>query len=368
MAEQVDEHAAGLEGFELASEEPEEVRRVLAERGLGDGLPIVVPTRERVERFLARSGADPDAVVGILPPRLGRATERVVAINALMAGCPPELFPVVRTAVEAACRPEANLAGVQATTGPVAPLLIVHGGAIERLGFNAGQGTFGPGWVANATVGRALRLILMHVGGARAGRTSMTTQGQPGQYGLCIAENLPATPWESYPASLGLAAESALTLFFCESLHNAQDHTSTEPRGVLRTIASMAAAPGSNATWACEAECFVVMCPEHAALVASRGWTRRDVQLYLYEHARLSRSQLGFGGCAGMDSWRPWMHADDDPEQRLPVVDHPDDFRIVVAGGAGKHSAVVTSWGPTRSVTLPIGDRGSAAGRAKERS
>lgn len=340
--------------FELASEEPAEVRRVLAERGWGDGLPIVVPTEARLAAFLERSGARPDALIGVVPPRLGRATERVVAINALMAGCPPELFPVVRTAVRAMCRPEANLGGVQSTTGPVAPLVIVHGEAVLRLGFNAGQGTFGPGWVANATVGRALRLILMHVGGARAGQSSMTTQGQPGQYGMCIAENLAASPWESYPASLGLDAASAVTVYFCESLHNAQDHTSTTPRGVLRTIASMAAAPGSNATWACEAECFVVMCPEHAALVASQGFTRRDVQLYLYEHARLSRGRLSFGGCAGMDSWRPWMHADDDPDQRLPVVDHPDDFRILVAGGAGKHSAVVTSWGPTRSVTLPL--------------
>lgn len=343
-----------IDGFTLASEEPEDVRRALAERGWGDGLPIVVPTKARLEAFLAKSGARPDALVGIVPPRLGRATERVVAINALMAGCPPEVFPVVRAAVRAMCRPEANLAGVQATTGPVAPLVIVHGEAVERLGFNAGQGTFGPGWVANATVGRALRLVLMHVGGARAGRSSMTTQGQPGQYGMCIAENLPASPWESYPTSLGLDAPSAVTLFFCESLHNAQDHTSTTPRGILRTLASMAAAPGSNATYACEAECFVVLCPEHARLVADHGFGRRDVQLYLYEHARLSRARLGFGGCAGMDSWRPWMHADDDPDQRLPVVDHPDDFRILVAGGAGKHSAIVTSWGPTRSVTLPL--------------
>ncbi|MBW2232313.1 MAG: hypothetical protein JRH17_18155 [Deltaproteobacteria bacterium] len=344
----------GFEGFELTSEDPSEVRRLLAERGWGDGLPIVVPTEKRVAEFLAAVECDPDALVGILPPRLGEATERIVAVNAVMAGCTPDLFPVVRTALSAMCRPEANLAGVQATTGPVAPLIVVHGEAVEKLGFNSGHGTFGPGWVPNATVGRAIRLILMHVGGARAGEASMTTQGQPGQYGLCIAENLPATPWESYPASLGVDAGSAVTVYFSESLHNSQDHVSQEPDGILQTIAWMAAAPGSNATYACDAECFVVMCPEHAQCVASRGWSRRDVQLYLYEHARLSRRQLAVGGCAGMDSWRPWMHADSDPDQRLPVVDHPDDFRILVAGGGGKHSSVLTSWGPTRSVTLPF--------------
>lgn len=350
-------HEADSDCFELASEDPEIVRALLAERGWGDGLPIVVPTRERVEAFLgheANVDIDPDELVGIIPPRQGEASNRAIAVNAVMAGCTPELFAVVRTAIAALCRPEANLAGAQSTTGPSAPLVIVHGEAVEKFGFNSGHGTFGPGWVANSTVGRAVRFVLSHVGGVRAGDASMTTQGQPGQFGMCIAENLPATPWDSYAASIGVDAASAVSVFVSESLHNAQDHSSTEPRGVLRTIAAMAAARGSNATYACDAEVFVILCPEHAQLVASRGWSRRDVQLYLYEHARLSRDQLSEGGCAGMDSWRPWMHADEEGGQLLPCVDHPDDFRVLVAGGAGKHTGVLTSWGPTRSVTLPM--------------
>ncbi|MBJ19888.1 MAG: hypothetical protein GY910_05605 [bacterium] len=342
------------DGFELPSEDPTEIREFLTSRGWGDGLPVVVPTKARVDAFFEHNDFDPDELVGILPPRQGEATNRVIAINAVMAGCPSELFPIVRAAIAALCRPEANLAGAQATTGPAASLIIVHGEAVERFGFNAGHGTFGPGWVANSSVGRAVRFVLSHAGGTRAGQASMTTQGQPGQFGICIAENLPATPWRSYPSSIGIDAPSALTVFISESLHNAQDHTSIEPRGVLRTIASMAAAHGSNATYACDAEVFVILCPEHAQLIASDGWSRRDVQLYLYEHARLSRLQLTEGGCAGMDSWRPWMHADSELDQRLPCVDHPDDFRILVAGGAGKHTAVLTSWGPTRSVTLPL--------------
>jgi hypothetical protein len=343
------------EGFELLSEDPGEVRRAFLERGWGDGLPIVAPTAERVEQMLGPgSNKDPDELIGIIPPRLGQATRRLIAVNAVMAGCTPELLPVVCTAVSALCRPEVNLAGAQATTGPVAPLTIVHGAAVDRLGFNCGHGTFGPGWVANASVGRAVKLVLLNVGGARSGDASMTTLGQPGQYGMCIAENTPASPWESYPASLGLDAASALTVFLSESVHNAQDHSSDRPAGVLQSIASMAAAHASNATYASHAESFIVMCPEHAALVAGEGWTRQDVQLYLYEHARLTRRRLSLGGCAGMDSWRPWLHADDAPEQRLPVVNHPDRFRILVAGGAGKHSTVVTSWGPTQSVTVPL--------------
>jgi hypothetical protein len=145
---------------------------------------------------------------------------------------------MVCTAVSALCRPEVNLAGAQATTGPVAPLTIVHGEAVDRLGFNCGHGTFGPGWVANASVGRAVKLVLLNVGGARSGDASMTTLGQPGQYGMCIAENTPESPWESYPASLGLDAASAITVYLSESVHNAQDHSSDRPAGVLQSIAS----------------------------------------------------------------------------------------------------------------------------------
>jgi len=299
-------------------------------------------------------GRDPDELLAVVPPRMGRATRHAVAVNAVLAGCEPPLFPVVCTAIRALARPEANLRGVQSTTGPVAPVVIVHGEAVDALGFNAGQGVYGPGWAANATVGRAVRFVLMHLGATRAGAGSMTTQGQPGQYTYCIGEHTAASPWESYPRSRGVDAASAVTVFCCEAPHNAQDHTSDGPVGILRTIASVVATLGNNATWAADAEAFVVLCPEHAATIASAGWSRRHVQSYLYERARLSRRVLAQGGCAGMDSWPPWMFDDDDPDTALPVIDHPDHYRVLVAGGAGKHSSVLLSWGVTRSVTLPL--------------
>lgn len=354
LAEDAGEREDELDWLEVEVDDALELRRELERRGLGDGLPIVPPTAERVAAMLDAGGGSPEELLAVIPPRLGRATPRALAANAVMAGCEPALFPIVVTAIRALARSEVNLAGVQTTTGPVAPLVIVHGEAVREQGFNCGHGVFGPGNAANATVGRAVRLVLLHVGGARPGRGSMTTQGQPGQFSFCIAENDAATPWESYPSSLGIDAASAITVFCANPPLHAQDHTSQDPVGILRTIAATLAVPGTNATWSGDAEAFVVLGPEHAATIARAGWSRRHVQSYLYERARLPRRALLRGGCAGMDSWPPWMKDDDDPDTLLPVIDHPELFRVLVAGGSGKHSCVVPSWGPTRSVTLPL--------------
>ena len=140
------------------------------------------------------------------------ATVRAVAVNAVMAGCPPPVFSVVVAAVRALLRPEVNLRGVQATTHPVAPVVIVHGEAVEALGFNAGHGTLGPGCVANATVGRAIRLVLLHIGGGYPGDGDASTQGGPAKYAYCFAENTAQSPWPSYHRSRGVDAVSAVTV------------------------------------------------------------------------------------------------------------------------------------------------------------
>jgi len=160
--------------LDLADESPETVLEYFAERGWGDGLPLVPPTPERVNAMLAAcSGdADPDEVLSVLEPRFGECTRRMVAVNAVLAGCPPEVMPVLVAAARALGQPELNLRGVNATTHPVAPLLIVHGEIAERAGFNSGLGAFGPGNRANATTGRALRLLLLHVAGARPRRAN----------------------------------------------------------------------------------------------------------------------------------------------------------------------------------------------------
>jgi len=340
------------EELELATGSFEELQELFEKRGWGDGLPLVPPTPERVDAMLAGSPASrEDEVIATLPPRFGEATRRTLAVNAVLAGCPPGVLPVLVTAVRALARPELNLRGVNATTHPVAPLLIVHGAAVAALGMNPGLGTFGPGNRANATLGRALRLVLLHVAGARPGAGDASTQGGPAKYGYCIAENEAASPWESYPRSVGVAAPSAVTIACGEAPHNAHDMESEAPAGVLDKLASVMATLGSNNAPVSSAEFFVVLGPEHAATIAGAGWSRRDVQSYLFEKARLPTGVLR--RAFRVTQWRPWLHALADGDA-MPVTDHPDNVRVLVAGGPGKHSCVIPSWGMTKSVTLPL--------------
>ena len=337
----------------LASESPEALMALFEERGWGDGLPLVAPTVERVEAML-RAGCDdlePDAVIASLPPREGQATRRLLAVNAVLAGCRPGLLPLLVSAVRGLARPQINLRGVNATTHPVAPLLIVHGAAVAEHGFNAGLGSFGPGNRANATLGRALRLVLLHVAGARPGDGDASTQAQPSKYVYCIAEHEAASPWESYPRSRGVESESAVTLHCGENPHNFHDMESVAPGAILDKAASVMATLGSNNAPVSSAEFFVVLGPEHAATIAAAGWSRRDVQSYLYERTRLPARVLR--EAFEVTQLRPWLQAmdEDDP---VPLSDHPDNFQVLVAGGAGKHSCVIPSWGMTRSVTLPV--------------
>ncbi len=339
--------------LELGDASPEELMDLFESRGWGDGLPLVAPTEQRVATMLEKSGCDasPDEVVATLPPRLGLATRRLIAVNAVLAGCRPELLPVVVTVVRALARPEMNLRGVNATTHPVAPLTIVHGAAVAELGFNAGLGMFGPGNRANATVGRAVRLVLLHIAGARPGDGDASSQGQPSKYSYCIAENAAASPWEGYAHAAGVDAPSAVTVHCGENPHNFHDMESDRPGPILEKAASVMATLGVNNAPVSSAEFFVILGPEHAATLSKCGWSRRDVQTFLYERARLPAG--AFRGAFDVTQYRPWEHAlrDDDP---MPITDHPDNIRVLVAGGAGKHSCIIPSWGMTQSVTLPL--------------
>jgi hypothetical protein len=339
--------------LELTDESPESLYRLCEERGWGDGLPLVAPTEARVSEMLDAAGGDPDEVLAILPPRSGLATRRAVAVNAVMAGCLPEWMPVLVAATRALGRPELNLRGVNATTHPSAPLLVVHGPIAERTGFNAGIGAFGPGVRANATVGRAVRLILLHVAGALPGSGDASSQGQPAKYCYCVAENVAQSPWGAYHHSVGVDAASAVTIHCGEGPHNFHDMESEEPRIILDKAASVCATLGSNHGPIPEAEYFVCLGPEHAATIASAGWTRGDVASYLFERVRLPAGLLRTHFESQL--WRPWELAlDDDALQ--PLTESPDHFKVMVVGGAGKQSCLSPSWGVTKSVTEPVDD------------
>ena len=340
------------EFVDIADDSPEAMFELLSSRGLGDGLPVVAPTRERVEAMMQFATGDADEVLFTLQPRSGIVTRRVIAINAVMAGCPPEVFPVVLTALRALARPEVNLRGVNATTHPVAPMIIVHGEIVKSAGFTSGVGAFGPGNRANATVGRAVRLLLLHVAGAKPGFGDAATHGQPAKYTFCAAENLEATPWESYPLSRGVTAPSAVTVHCGEGPHNVHDaEAAGDPALILDKIGSAMTSLGQNNAPISQAEYFIVLGPEHAASIAERAMTRRDVSNYLFNTARIPAwvFRKHFQELA----WANWMKAVDDDEL-LPMTGDADNIRVLVSGGPGKHSLVVPSWGMTRSATLPL--------------
>ena len=337
---------------EVSADSPEAMFDLLASRGLGDGLPVVAPTPERVDAMLEFAEGAPDEVLFTLQPRAGLVTRQVVAVNAVMAGCPAETFPVVLTALRALSRPEVNIRGVNATTHPVAPMILVHGEIVQAAGFNAGVGAFGPGNRANATVGRAVRLVMLHVAGASPGFGDAATHGQPAKYTFCAAENLEATPWESYPASRGVDAPSAVTVHCGEGPHNVHDaEAAGDPGLILDKIASAMTSLGQNNAPISQAEYFIVLGPEHAASVAKAALTRKDVSSYLFDRARLPASL--FRHHFQELAWARWMKTVDD-DHMLPMTGEPDNVKVVVSGGPGKHSLVVPSWGMTRSVTLPL--------------
>lgn len=326
---------------------PDAVLEAFVERGWCDGLPIVPPTEERVRIMLG--DADRTRSLGPMPPLWREATLELLAINAVMAGCRPEYFPVIVAAVEAMLDPAFNLYGVQATTHPVAPLVIVNGPYARRIELHGGSGCFGPGFRANATIGRAVRLILMNVGGGWPGRHDMATQGSPAKFSYCIAENEEASPWEP------LAEGDTVTVYGGEAPHNVNDHVSTAAAGILTTVAHTAATLGSNVGWyLAQSQWLVVLGPEHAQTVAADGLGRADVQRFVYEHARLPLRTLKLGGMWGAQDWPAWMMALRDDEARPPRVPSPEDVLVIVAGGPGKHSSVVPNCCFSRAVSRPI--------------
>ena len=275
---------------------PEAVLDAFVTREWCDGLPIVPPTADRVRVMLG--DAEPGRALGAMPPLWRTATLEAIAVNAVMAGCRPEYFPVIVAAVDAMLDPDFNLYGVQATTHPVAPLVIVNGAYGRRIGLHAGSGCFGPGFRANATIGRALRLILMNVGGAWPGRHDMATQGSPAKFSYCIAENEEASPWGP------LKDGDAVTVYGGEGPHNVNDHASTTASGILSTVSHTAATLGSNVGWYfSQSQLLVVLGPEHARTIAGDGLTRADVQRFVYVHARLPLATRKIGGMWGMHDW-----------------------------------------------------------------
>lgn len=326
------------------------------DKGVTDGLPIVPPTRERVERLLAGTRRTPDELLGEMPPNYGRVTVEKAATNAVMAGCRPDYLPVLLAAVECACDPAFNLHGVATSTHFSAPLIIVNGPIRSRIGLNASFGVFGPGHRANATIGRALRLIMINIGGARPGEISMSTFGHPGRYTYCIAEHEEASPWPPYHVERGLPPEtSAVTLFAGEAPHGISDHASRTARALAGSLGWSMAGLWNSKHFPLYSQTLLVVGPEHARTLAGDGWSKADLCRHLHETVRRPYRELlpdeehGEGTNLRFGTTVPAEGA------LVPKFSSPQDLHVVVAGGtAGRFSVAVPGWLGTRHGSRPV--------------
>ncbi len=313
-----------------------------------DGFPVVPPTRDRVDLMLEHGDRDRrEVLVEQLPPSGAAVTVETLAAAAVMAGCRPEYFPIVLTAFEGMADERYRLFQAVITSHPGGNLVIVSGPLAEELGIASGGGCLGPGHRANATIGRALTLALLNVGRALPGGADMAVFGSPAEYSYCLAEASRHTPWTPLHVELYGPETTTVTVHRCEAPHNAIDHLSTTPEGVLGTLASVAATLGGNNAYR-PSELVVFLNPEHARVVADGGWSKRDVQQFFFEHARNPAAELEGRGITPL---RPaWVATAD----RVPVVRDPSEVLVIVAGLGGPQSMVAIPWGFARAVTRPV--------------
>jgi hypothetical protein len=326
---------------------------VLHLREWTDGLPVVIPTEERVEEMLAGTDSDPDVILGAIGPANGEASVEKLAINAVMAGCRPEYFPVVLAAVRAVCEPQFDIGEMQQTTHALGPMIIVNGDAREVCGpIASGWGALGPGHRANASIGRALRLVLMNVGGARPGQSDMAVLGQPGKFTCCLAEAEEESPFPPLHTSLGFnAGQSAVTMVGVESPHSVLAVTDgDDPEAadrILRVVAGSIANAGANNTQFGRGAVVVVLNPLHATVLADAGLTRETVCEQLADLAVTPRAVL--------QRYATMSPVPDDaqhPDWR--ALRGPQDIILAVAGGPGIYSAVFNSWGGGMAGGVPV--------------
>ncbi len=325
--------------------------------GWSDGLPVVAPTPDRVDAMLAAARLDPDLVVGIVPQRDRVVTAEKVAVNAVMAGCRPEYFPLVVTAMGAILQPAFNAHTVITSTGGAALCLVVSGTEADRLGMNAAHNVLGSGNRANATIGRAVRLVARNVLGASSPGLDGSSFGHPGKYSLCIAEAPPPAGWEPLRVELGFSADdSTVTVAPTEGPWQIANHLSPAARDILLTFAAAIRCPVTFSVGKGGHEVVVLFGPEHAQAVAAEGWTRSDVCEFLVAHTRVTPEELAAAGVHLEVGAQHDMTPDADG--RLATLASPASVYVVTCGGAGAGwSAYLPTWAPSihaRAVTLRI--------------
>ncbi|MEM9358706.1 MAG: hypothetical protein AAGB04_21205 [Pseudomonadota bacterium] len=329
------------------------------EQGWTDGLPVIPPAVARVEEMMLFEGRPPETVLAEHPATGFACTVHSAAVNAVMAGCKPEYFPVVVAAMEAMNEPGFNFHGSTASTGGSSPLLVVSGPIIDDIGMNADVNLYGPGNRANNTIGRAVRLILMNVFQMIPGLSDKSTQGQPGKFSFCIAERQRDNPWPllrddlDYPEGV-----SSVTVFAGGGFCNVENHGGNTPEMVLGSVAD------AMASYSCISlgQSVVVLAPEHVRVIAGAGWSKRQVQEFLFANAtRTVEGMKSVGKFRQRDYDQ--QHVTEAHQLTRDGVMHrglsPDDVLVVMGGGdAGGHSSFIPSWSRKRGSIMqskPIG-------------
>ena len=337
-----------IEKIPVSRDAYDEVNELFYKRGWTDGLPIVPPTRERVKEMLKGTDLPPDQVIGIVETLRGQATVEKIAVNAVMAGCRPEYLPIILTVVEAITDPAFDMIGVQTTDESVAPLVIINGPIAEQLSINSSFGLLGPGRQANASIGRAIRLIMNNIGGGWPGLISQAATGHPGRYTLCFAENEDKNPWEPLHVELGYRKDTnTVTVMRAESIVNVT--------GGLEELASVMGSLSSAFSVRRGGKVAVIVAPYVAQDLAAKGWTKEDVKRYLYENGRIPISQLekswGFGK-SGAPEWVKEFEKDG----TIPAVRSPEDITVLVAGGdlSIPQHVYFPTWGSPLRITKEI--------------
>ena len=319
-------------------------------RGFTDGLPVIPPTEAAVRSMLQAAKMDGSELIGVLAPEGGPATAEKVAINAVMAGCRPEYFPVVIAAIRAVADPKFNLLGIQTTTNPVGPVLIINGPIRKAIDVNSGRGCLGPGWRSNATIGRALRLCLLNIGGCPPGDADKAIHGMPGKFSFCFGEAEEESPWDPLHVEYGFARhQSAVTVLAGQGTQNlyAAFH---DPEAIITMLADGMAVYGNNGYLRAQGNPLVIFTPGHARLFANAGWDKKRIKAELFERTKIPRAKIP----RALQLSKP-VYLDYDDSQSCLLCPDADSIVIVVAGGPEPyHITYVPNFGTTEISTVLI--------------
>jgi hypothetical protein len=355
------------------------VNRFLAERDWSDGIPVIPPTPAAVEQMLKGTRRQPQDVLMVMEPGFGLATIEKIAINAVMAGCRPEQFPVLLAAIECLAQPQMNHRDMQVSGHTEAPMILVNGPITRKAGINVGTSAMGPGVVnsANTAIGRALRLCLINIGYCKAGAGDPNFIGLPTKFGMCLAENEEASPWQPYHVDQGLRRDdSAVTVVSVTGPADILDSASRTHEDTLNNIASMMSYRNSGAgNWIRGWQSAqvghtnkrvpyqgpyhpIILSPSRAVILAEAGMSKQDAQAWLHQHCRVSlQTALGARGMP-TDASGTWLshaelqHLEHDPAATMPALESPEQYLLFVTGGSTHYAHFF--YGTYGMATMPV--------------